>query len=216
MRIYISILIVLILLSCKKTGLNYVKGTVYEEITGEPVKGAVVYLYKDPNRAKRYTIAYAVTDEKGEYKISYSHNLAADYYVSCRCNNYYEKYVSLGTELKKGKTAFNFYLSPYSFVILRFIKTGNLPHWIDGGIDDATNSFISPRTSTPYPGFKYDSFDITEKPMVVGANKMHTIKWMIAPYDTSFGSDGILSNYPNRFTFLAKKGDTLKYTFNFN
>jgi hypothetical protein len=217
MRVFVSILAILILLSCKKAGLNYVKGTVREDISGALVKGATVYLYEDRNKKDGRYLDSVLTNEKGEYTINFSRNPGKRYYVSCKCDKYFETTL-FDNEIGHGRNATNFSLSPYSYVKFRYIKNASNSNTINGGVDNVFSLIHPPRASNIYPDFIYATYDTTDaQPRVISGDRVHTLKWAI--YDSFSGgleSDWTLSNYPNTYTFFVKKGDTLNYTFTIN
>jgi hypothetical protein len=221
MRVFTLILIVSLLLSCKKTGMNYVKGTVYEEASGEPVKGATVYLYEDHYKKDGRYLDSVLTDEKGEYHINFSKNTGKKYYVSSKCKEYYPSPTHFDKELEHGRNAINFEITPCGYVLFRFIKNTNSPNFIMGMIDgDRFMMFESPSPKTPkFPANQYVPFDISSSgPMAVRGNRNIEIRWSLLAYDSTvfFYSLPSFNEMPNSYTFYAKKGDTLKYTITFN
>jgi hypothetical protein len=218
MRVFTAILFVSILLSCKKTGMNYVKGTVYEYGTGEPVKGATVYLNRDPENHHKAesVIDSAVTDEKGEYLINFSKNLRNDYFVSCKCVGYLEIPQTPNTELEHGRNALTLVMTPISYVQLRFIKTANsgnslfgyfFPPGSNGQPAQFASYYLSGMDSTALS----QPFDwVDPRIYAVYANQNNSIYWEVR----NMWSHQVYGDFSA--TFFAKKGDTLKYTITFN
>ena len=65
------------LYSCQKSGNGYVKGTVTESATGNPIEGVSVYVTRETREGKGLstiyydTIARTLTDASGKFKINY-------------------------------------------------------------------------------------------------------------------------------------------------
>jgi hypothetical protein len=209
-RLFIFI-IALAFLSCKKTGLNYIKGIVTDGGTGEPINGAWVYLHKEHSNKHEIIEDSAVTNEKGEYKIDFSNKPRCEYRLSCKCKNYYEVYASMNTEIKHGRNAFNFQIGPYGYIILRLLKTTNQSRFFSGSI-----------TAKNYPNYRCYLFF----PSSTGWSSSQALTQI---FDTTF-IFGIVGNHFNEITYSVfdennshnnfykdtllyiKKGDTLHYT----
>src|ERR1035441_6082168 len=92
-QIIISLFLFIVIISCKKEGNGYVKGTVYEQGSGILYKGATVYLTmgKTDNQGnKTYTTIDSVyTDNSGKYYLSFKMELRTSYSVQCRPNNFF-------------------------------------------------------------------------------------------------------------------------------
>ncbi len=78
---YLSLVFVLILFSCRKSGpFAYVRGTVYDKITGQPMQGVKLYLTKSwHGGAYDRHVGSATTDLNGEYKIKYNKQVGYRY-----------------------------------------------------------------------------------------------------------------------------------------
>jgi hypothetical protein len=220
MRFVIAIFIVSFLLSCKKAELNYVKGTVYDNATGEPVKNIMVYLYEDHYKKSGHYFDSTLTDEKGEYHIDFSKKAGKRYYVSYKCDNkYFDSVTPFDKELEHGRNAVNFSIQPSSYILFRFIKTSNSANWCWGGTGDRFETFASPLPKIPaWPACIYSPFDLTlSYAETIRGEKNITIKWDVVPSDTTYvGYNLSYDTCPYSYTFYAKKGDTLKYTITFN
>jgi hypothetical protein len=213
MRVFIFITIVAFLFSCKKGGLNYVKGTVREDISGEPIKGATVYLYEDRNKKDGRYLDSVLTNEKGEYTINFSKNAGKRYYVSCKCDKYFGSTVKFDKEIEHGRNAVNFSLSPFGYLRFRYIKNTNSTNYLAGLIDGRYVYFHSPKTSNLWPDFTDDTYDITDsEAFPIHGDRTHTMCWDVKDYfATTF-----VNVYPNTYIFYLRKGDTLNYTFSYN
>lgn len=87
----------LIILSCKNHGPSYVKGTVSERGTNNPINQACIILDKD-----KYALLYGYkestnddttfSNENGEYKIKFTRNPTARYTIECYHPDYFTNY----------------------------------------------------------------------------------------------------------------------------
>jgi hypothetical protein len=116
MRCFIFLLLIAAL-SCQKTGNGYVKGTVTESGTENPIGGVPVYVICVTQEAKGQstflydTIQRGATDADGTFNIKYYNSRGWKYknYVSTGLVKNY-KYGNFEKELVYKKTAINFSL----------------------------------------------------------------------------------------------------------
>ncbi len=214
MRIFSFIIIVSLLLSCKKPWIDHVRGTVVEFGSGEPVKGAVVYLHKDPKKQYREEsiIDSAITNQKGEYIINFSKEMRNYYSISCKCSGYFEAPESMSSDLEHGRTARNIILTPNSYLKLRFIKTAFSSKYVSGGAQPHRGlSFISHIYNPSDTAKFYQPFDYTSPYLrTIPGNQNLTISWAVRD----------IWDYRNQAgfgkTFYTKGGDTSLLTITFD
>ena len=106
------------ILSCQKSGKGYVRGTVTESATGNPIEGINVYVTRETREGKGLstvyydTIARTVTDASGKFKINYFNSRGRwreTNYVSVRITKNY-LFGNYRKELVYKKTVVNFSL----------------------------------------------------------------------------------------------------------
>ncbi|MFN8115946.1 MAG: hypothetical protein U0W65_07500 [Bacteroidia bacterium] len=110
-------IIFLFLLSCQKSGNGYVKGTVTESATGNPIEGVPIFLIQSRQEAKGQstffydTINRTVTNSDGTYFIKYhnSSNWSRKEYINVGLIKNYS-HGNGSKELIYKKTAVNFSL----------------------------------------------------------------------------------------------------------
>ena len=105
------------MLSCQKSGNGYVKGTVTESATGNPIEGVPIFLIQSRQEARGQstffydTIKRTVTNSDGTYFIKYhnSSNWSLKEYVNAGLTKNYTR-GNASKELIYKKTAVNFSL----------------------------------------------------------------------------------------------------------
>lgn len=207
---YIIILSVsLTIFSCKNGGPSYVRGTIYERGTNNPIEGASIILDKD-----KYVFAYGYkesqndkatySDQNGEYKIKFTRSPTARYTMTCKHPDYFTLYDEINKDymIKHGKTAINFTLIPKAYVKIRFIKSTTAPNYASGSFNDiaAFSSYYSPGTATTYN-------TISPTIYTVYGNQVNTVSWVV----TQTGQTGTKITD----SFFVNKGDTAIFTIQF-
>lgn len=202
--------ILIVFVSCKKEGSDYVKGTVFEDGSNTPLAGILVTLYEDKRSASNVVVDRVITNSMGEYSIKYNKLPGREYIVKCSELNYVTADNPTGIEIKSGREAHNFVLIPIAYVKLRYIKTTSANLGIMGRVNG--EFFVSPLPATPTTVLQpYDS--IKKEIKVVFGSRPNIIKWgSIVPFEQQAPYDGTLTER----SFSVPKGDTLTYTITFD
>lgn len=213
-KVLALILCSLSILSCQKKGPSYVKGTIYERGTNQPIEGASIILDKD-----KYAFAYGYkeslkddttySNSNGEYKMKFTRSPIARYQVKCVHPDYFTYYNDINSDnmIKHGKTAINFTLIPKAYVKIRFIKTSNLPNYVSGSFNNRV-TFHSPYYYAPGTTTTYNTISSTL--YSVYGNQVNSISWLVSEIgQTSQATPKIISN------FYITKGDTTIFTIQF-
>jgi len=110
----------IIFVSCQKTGINFVEGTVYESDTKEPINNAKVEMLWTAGHHD--WSASARTDSKGYYKIWYDHKRNIKYHISCYLEDHWPgpKYEGI---INGNRSKVNMYLDPLAYAKFRIINT---------------------------------------------------------------------------------------------
>jgi hypothetical protein len=204
-KIIISALIIIVF-SCKKKGVNYVYGTVVDNLTNEPIAGAEVVLFNNRSIGQTFVLGRVYTDGYGRYKIDFNKIVSNEYVIKCVSNNYSNRLNATGTKLKHGKTAANFSLIPQGYLILRFIKgsySNNIPQVRIGNFYGGYPQVIGSSYYQPY--------DVKSDSIVVDAYKSLEIEWHLL--DIATGKPDSVKNFAS---VHVNKGDTIIYTISFN
>lgn len=203
----------LIILSCKNHGPSYVKGTVSERGTNNPINQACIILDKD-----KYALLYGYkestnddttfSNENGEYKIKFTRNPTARYTIECYHPDYFTNYNEATKDyiIKHGKTALNFTLIPKAYVKLRFIKTNTNYSYISGKFNNKV-SFYSPYYSSPGTNTTYDITPSTT--YAIYGNETNYVSWFVSDIGQTQSNTIIKDN------FFVAKGDTTTFTIQF-
>jgi 5-hydroxyisourate hydrolase-like protein (transthyretin family) len=123
---YISLLVFLLIFSCKKWGNGYVEGHIYENGTGNPIANAKVKLISSHYGNQGRILGDVKTDINGYYKIVYRNALSGSwsYYVTVSNRDGYPNYQK--QDITNKKEEFDFYFDPVAYV--QFHVKNNTPN----------------------------------------------------------------------------------------
>ena len=193
--------LVISLISCKKYGDGYVKGTVVEKGTNIPIAGADMYLKYWSNSKPGNTFIQTYTDANGNYIIPFDKKMGNSYEIHCQDTNYW--YKDQSQHINEKKSICNFSVTPYAYLKLHVIKTTSY-QWVG----------VSIGGDLSYSIFNNNPFD-TIFPTVfrVKGNRSNDVNWTLhypvynATYDTSKQFYG---------NIYINKNDTAIYTIQYN
>jgi hypothetical protein len=211
MRVFILISAV-IFFSCKKPWIDHIRGTVYEYGSGIPVKGATIYLYKDPKKqnAKTVIIDSALSNEWGEYIINYSKEMRNEYTFSCKCPKYFGIPEVLSPTIDHGRMVKNITIAPYSYIKLRVVKKNNSSLFVYGSFNWG-DAFAYPVYEPNDTAAFYQPFDyIVPTLLAVPGNQNTAIQWAVQDFRDEHNRTDFHDS------FYIGKGDTLLYTISFD
>ena len=88
--------------SCKRSGMGYVKGTVLNIVTGDPIEGIKVYVTDTKyGSTHNNNTGSAITDSNGNYEIKYYKKISHKYYIRVENTSSYISESFKGIEFKK-------------------------------------------------------------------------------------------------------------------
>jgi hypothetical protein len=193
-----------LLFSCKKYGDGYIKGTVGESDTGNPIPGAKVYLEKwkthQISDAPIERIDSTTTGNSGEYYFKFHKKRGYRYRVSCSSIDYYE---DAQEELTFKETTKDFLLDPVGYVKLRLIKKTFSYTFFNGSINYRTFNIMFA------PNDPYDT--ILQTVYRARGNSINHIEWEIR--NKVDGAPTV--TMPTQDIFIAR-GDTVLLSFQIN
>jgi hypothetical protein len=213
-KVLTLILCSLSILSCQKKGPSYVKGTIYERGTNQPIEGASIILDKD-----KYVLAYGYkesnkddstySDSNGEYKIKFTRSPTARYYIHCEAPGYFTYYDEINQDykIKHGKTAINFTLIPKAYVKIKFIKTNTNFSYVSGTFNEKV-TFSSPYYLPPGTNTTYNT--IPSIIYTVYGNQVNTVSWLVSQIGQTSQATSKIEG-----AFFVAKGDTAIFTIQF-
>lgn len=208
---FLFILALLITLaSCKKGGVDYVKGTVYEDGSNAPIAGVLITLYEDTRTQSNVIVDRVNTNSNGEYVIKYNKIPGRNYILKCEHFNFINAGDPMGIEIEKGKEANNFVLIPLAYLKIRYVKTTTNNTAIMGKVNG--QFFVSPFPASPTTASQ--TFDSTGTEVIpVYGSRPNAINWgSVVPYVDQAPFD----DNQTKASFTVPKGDTIVYTISFN
>lgn len=116
-------------ISCKKYGDGYISGTVYETGSNSPVANTEVSilrvyqkydLHGSVQHQNTEIIASALSDNNGNYKISFHKKIGSKYYIKCSSESFFSK--DINESIDKKIFNFDLYVKPYRYFKIRVIK----------------------------------------------------------------------------------------------
>jgi hypothetical protein len=191
--------------ACRKYGDGYVKGTVTDLYTNKSLPGIVVYLSKIKKRQKDGNIFIhgivdtAVTDQDGNYRISYHKETGYDYSVSPRQKRLLgSQYYYNNPEIEKKKEIRNFIIEPAAYLQIHLKKTSTAPNRVQ-------LNFTEHYAPLDLPTHAY-AFDTILPPLYVAGNyPLSHFRW------TQLSIDPLIPPIDHRDNLYIKAGDTLVY-----
>lgn len=201
-KIIYSLLLIIILTTCQKSGKGYVRGTVVEAGTGLPIQGIKVYVtdMKHGSTHENNT-GSAISDENGNYNIHYYKVATRRYFIRAESD---ENYASESfKEIAYKKSAYTVEMFPKAYLKIRVRKTAFSTNTFEGRI----NGTIDIGTiNNQYP---YDT--IIPKTFKVNGIDKTNIEWYIY-----FNNSTTPNHSYNSDQINIAKNDTVTYTITFN
>ena len=221
LRIIVITFIISLLVTCKKTGRGFVKGTVKEMGTGTLISGAMVTLSMQKNpggSTPSVQVNRTTTDVNGDYLFYFTKEKNTDYYVNVTATNYNfgDGFISKNDNKETTK---DIELSPYAYIKFRFKKyTTSLNYALVDAFPSA-NASASQQSgasstsiiSTPYKNYPYIYDTILPTVYATLGNQPFNVSKEVffVPTQTPDHSSILESIYIN-------KGETLTYLVDFN
>jgi hypothetical protein len=205
LKIILTFLFFACILSCKKYGHGYIKGTVLETGTESTIEGATVILkyWKSTceSCAKEYLYDSTITDSQGKFVFYFKKKINYIYTLNVRDKNHFELGWPYGIDEKKSDPVIH--VDPFAYLKIHLIKTSN-----------SNNSFSCYEENIAY--YHHDGSPVdtvfTNLPRVRG-NHSFDLNWTIHYYPVPPNPNEYTS-YSNKV--YINKGDTLTYLISYN
>ncbi|MFN8117901.1 MAG: hypothetical protein U0W65_17460 [Bacteroidia bacterium] len=98
----LGLILIIVFLSCKRSGMGYVRGTVVDISTGLPIEGIKVYITDSKYGSTNHKISgFDYSDENGNYEIQYYKKITHRYIIRAESNSKYFSDSFKGVEFRK-------------------------------------------------------------------------------------------------------------------